>query len=187
MSDRFIHFIRSIFFMYNWDYSVLLVFLLAVSIIYIAFKELTTNERIKRIIIFSSLLIYVGLMIYTTLIDRESSSGERVYCLIPFNSYYRFFNGDTDIMQQSIMNVAFFYPFGFLLSCFDSEILKKRKWIIVLLAFLFSACVEVCQYKFALGYAEVDDVIHNTLGAAIGVFAYNSLDKLVVRFFKRKK
>ena len=58
---------------------------------------------------------------------------------------------------------------------------------IVLLAFLFSACVEFCQYKFALGYAEVDDVIHNTLGAAIGVFAYNPLSELTDRLFKRKK
>lgn len=187
MADRLIHLIRSMFFMYNWNYGVLLVLLLAASIIFLTVQKLITNEKIKRIIAIVPFIIYVGLMIYTTLIDRESSTGERVYCLIPFDSYYRFFNGDADIMKQSIMNIAFFYPFGFLLRCLDAEFIKKRKWIIVLLAFLFSACVEFCQYKFALGYAEVDDVIHNTLGAAIGVFAYNPLSELTDRLFKRKK
>lgn len=171
--------------MYNWNYSVLLLFLLVVSVLCVTVEKVIANKNIKRIIFFVSFFIYVGLMIYTTLIDRESSPREWGYCLIPFNSYYRFFNGNRDILQQSIMNVAFFYPFGFLLSCLDYKTLKKRKWIIVLLAFLFTVCIEACQYKFSLGYAEIDDVIHNTLGAAIGVFAYKYLEKLVEKIINR--
>lgn len=179
MTNQLKHLIRSMFFMYNWDYGVLLALILSVSILFIIFKNLITNQKIKRPIIFASFFIYVGLVIYSTLIDRESSAETSGYCLIPFDSYYQFFNGNRDIMQQSIMNVAFFYPFGFLIGCLNFESLKKRKWIIILFAFTFSLCVEVCQYIFCLGYAEVDDVIHNTLGAVIGVFAYELLNELV--------
>lgn len=166
------------FFMYNWDYGVLLALILSVSILFIIFKNLITNQKIKRAIILASFFIYVGLVIYSTLIDREGSTETSKYCLIPFDSYYQFFNGNRDIMQQSIMNVALFYPFGFLLSVADVKFINKRKWIIAVLAFVFSFCVESLQLIFHLGYAEIDDVIHNTLGATIGIFAFMALDKL---------
>ena len=81
-------------------------------------------------------------------------------------------------MQQSIMNVALFYPFGLLLSGADVKFIGKRKWIIAALAFAFSFCVEILQFIFHLGYAEIDDVIHNTSGAIIGMLAFTALEKL---------
>lgn len=64
----------------------------------------------------------------------------------------------------------------------DIEFIKKRKWIIVVFAFAFSFCIEALQYIFHLGYAEVDDVIHNTLGAVIGILVFTILDKLFDKF-----
>ncbi len=178
MLNQLKHFVQSIFFMYNWDYYVLVIFLLVVSVIYIVLKNLITNNKLTNSIIIISFVIYFCLMIYTALIDRTVTEGEANYCLIPFYSYYQYFNGNKDIMQQSIMNIAFFYPFGFLLSCLDIELIKKRKWLIVIFAMLFSLCVEIMQYIFRLGYAEIDDVIHNTLGAFIGVAMSVIFDKL---------
>ena len=60
----------------------------------------------------------------------------------------------------------------------DANFLKKRKWIIAIFAFAFSSCIESLQLIFHLGYAEVDDIIHNTLGAVIGMFAFSALEKL---------
>lgn len=178
MANWLKHLIKSIFFMYNWDYWVLVLFLLAVSVIYIAIKNLIANKKISNSIIDISFVIYFCLMIYTALIDRNASTDSSGYCLIPFYSYYQFFNGNRDIMQQSIMNIAFFYPFGFLLSCLDIEFIKKRKWLIAVFAFVFSFFIEALQYIFHLGYAEVDDVIHNTLGASIGTAMCVALDKI---------
>ena len=68
------------------------------------------------------------------------------------------------------MNVVLFYPTG-LLAC---ELLPKswnRAKRVILIAVLFalvSVGIEFCQYHFVLGQAEVDDVIHNTLGTLIG-------------------
>lgn len=178
MINRFKHLIQSIFFMYNWDYYVLVPFLLAVSVIYIAIRNLIASKKSSNSIIAISFVIYFCLMIYTALIDRNASTDSSGYCLIPFYSYYQFFNGNRDIMQQSIMNIAFFYPFGFLLSCLDIEFIKKRKWLIAVFAFAFSFCIEALQYIFHLGYAEVDDVIHNTLGASIGTAMCVAFDKI---------
>ena len=68
------------------------------------------------------------------------------------------------------MNVVLFYPAG-LLAC---ELLPK-KWsrakriiLVTALFVLLSSGIEACQYYFALGQVEADDVLHNGLGALIG-------------------
>lgn len=42
-------------------------------------------------------------------------------------------------------------------------------WKGVLLGFLLSCGIEIVQYTGRLGYCEMDDVLHNTIGAGIGV------------------
>lgn len=185
--NRLRDFLRSIFFMYNWDYGVLILFLFMVSVIGIAFKNLIRNKKIVNSVILALFIIYFGLILYATLLDRHSSPEKYGHCFIPFYSYYQFFHGNKDIMQQAIMNIAFFYPFGFLLSGLDVPFLQKRKWLIIIFALTFSLCIETLQYLFHLGYAELDDIIHNTLGAAIGVLAFVLLDKLFVRIKKQHK
>lgn len=85
------------------------------------------------------------------------------------------------------MNIAFFYPFGFLLSGLDAPFLQKRKWLIIIFALTFSLCIEALQYLFHLGYAEVDDMIHNTFGSAIGIVSFFLLDKLFIHISNRHK
>ena len=91
--------------------------------------------------------------------------------LIPFHSYRAVMAGENkEILRSNFMNLILFYPAGL----FACELLPKS-WSqakrIILVAVLFalvSAGIEFCQYHFALGQAEVDDVIHNALGALIG-------------------
>ena len=46
---------------------------------------------------------------------------------------------------------------------------RRQKVLTVLLSFaLFSVMIEHAQFRYALGESEIDDVIHNTLGAFIG-------------------
>ena len=63
------------------------------------------------------------------------------------------------------MNVAVFVPVGLMLGI----ILKQRAWWTALLIGMgVSVGVEVSQLMMNRGLCEVDDVIHNTLGCAIG-------------------
>ena len=91
--------------------------------------------------------------------------------MIPFHSYRAVIAGENkEILRSNFMNVVLFYPAGL----FACELLPKswsRAKRVILVAVLFalvSAGIEFCQYHFALGQAEVDDVIHNALGALIG-------------------
>ncbi len=69
-----------------------------------------------------------------------------------------------------LMNVFLFFPLGL---TFSNALPRKwHRWLRIILTTLvssaLSAGIEYAQYRYALGMAEVDDVICNTLGAFIG-------------------
>ena len=73
--------------------------------------------------------------------------------------------------MQILGNVAVFIPVGVL----AGRLWKwKGLWVaaglsIVIFGFLFFILIEATQYIFCLGLCEFDDLIHNMIGAAIGV------------------
>ena len=88
-------------------------------------------------------------------------------------------NGDVRVSNWSslegiILNILLFVPFGYLVPS-----LFPRLRHVVLLAFCVSLIIEVLQLVTRLGYADVDDLINNTIGAAIGTLIYNTLLKKV--------
>ena len=71
-------------------------------------------------------------------------------------------------------NIAMFLPFGFLLS----DLLLRRRVripVVMVTAVLFSLLIETLQLFMMRGLFEWDDVISNTLGAALGLGLYTSL------------
>lgn len=65
------------------------------------------------------------------------------------------------------LNILLFVPLGFLLG---DKGLKA-----ILFGLLLSAFIELIQYFLLLGYCEADDVLNNTIGAAVGVAIYKVL------------
>ena len=106
-----------------------------------------------------------------TLLSRETHTEAPDPSLIPFISYQKAIGKeDPELLRSCFMNVLLFYPAGLL-----STELFPQKWHplakvlpIVFLFALMSTGVEYAQYAYKLGQPEVDDVIHNTLGALIG-------------------
>lgn len=83
-------------------------------------------------------------------------------------------HGDVKItnwaeLQNIILNIMLFVPFGYLL---PSLFPRLRWWQVILLGLAFSLTIELLQLITRLGYADVDDLINNTLGAAIGFLCY---------------
>lgn len=67
-----------------------------------------------------------------------------------------------------LLNVVLFVPVGALLA----KLLRGRWWVAVLVAGLCSAAIEVVQAQWLLErIGSVDDVVANTLGAALGALA----------------
>ena len=75
-----------------------------------------------------------------------------------------------EIYREMLMNVFLFFPLGLTLS--NALPRKWHRWLRIILTTLIgcalSAGIEYAQYRYALGLAETDDVICNTLGAFLG-------------------
>ena len=143
----------------------------------------------KRVIAQILLIIYIGFIIYTTLLCRELKD-YREYNFQLFWSYQRFFDDVRPQGRQILLNILFFIPFGVLVSlCLDGS--GKRKLAFTAIsACLLSGLVEFLQLLFKLGFAELDDVFDNTMGAAVGAVLVLMLGRtkrgnMYARFFKR--
>ena len=114
--------------------------------------------------------IWVAATLWITIFSR---SPEPAYSpeVIPFHSYRKLFaTGITEIIRSNFMNVALFYPAGLLISSLLPENWSRIQKILfsgILLA-SFSFMIEYIQFLYALGEPEIDDVLHNTLGAVCG-------------------
>ena len=111
------------------------------------------------------LLVEYAFLIYSSTVIFRNEITERVLYLTPFWSYSR-----QDLIAENIMNVVVFIPVGILLFITRKKSESQIKaWILAIVSgFLLSVGIEVLQLIFKKGYAEVDDLMHNTLGCFIG-------------------
>lgn len=131
----------------------------------------------KRVIAGILLILYIGFIIYTTLLCREPRDYWE-YNFQLFWSYQRFFDDIQPQGRQILLNILFFIPFGVLIPLCVNGSRKQKFTITVVSACLLSGIVEFLQLILKLGFAEFDDVFDNTLGAAIGAVLVLILMKL---------
>ena len=110
---------------------------------------------------------YVFLLYSSTVIFRATSERFSGYDLHPFWSYRAYFSGESpQLLVENVMNVVVFVPAGIILG---SLLRVKGSWFIALLFGLgISVSIETLQFFLKRGFAEVDDVMHNTVGCVIG-------------------
>ena len=125
-------------------------------------------------------ILYVLALIYFLFFSEEygrAAMEERQYRynLIPFVEIRRFWVyrkqlGFMAVVTNLFGNVIGFLPFGFILPV----ILDKMRsgWLIVLAGFGLSVTVEVIQLITKVGCFDVDDMILNTAGAALGYLLF---------------
>lgn len=77
-----------------------------------------------------------------------------------------FINYPIGVLEQVLLNIIFFVPFGFFLMF--KNITEKKIFKITIITSLFSLGIEILQY-FSGRYADIDDIIWNTLGAVLGI------------------
>lgn len=149
----------------------------------LAHKYFVTLSRVMFI-------VYVIGLLYCTLLSRVPGSGLTVE-LIPFMSIVRLFTQPIEaagevtgffawFMQGAfpgagiILNILLFLPLGYLLSIL---VPNRKSRCIILVGIISSIAIELAQYFLEMGYCETDDVIHNTLGTAIGVWIWHLQSK----------
>ena len=151
---------------YALPLHMVIILMLALLIVW-AMLSLHKNQK-KRSIINAALSSITALIIlYATILTRTPGVPEAV--LAPFASLTAA-RQQPEIYREMLMNVFLFFPLGLTLSNALSR--KWHRWLRIILTTLvgcaLSAGIEYAQYRYALGLAETDDVICNTLGAFIG-------------------
>lgn len=129
------------------------------------------------------LLLLAYLLFFSSTYGRTAELGYR-YNLIPFLEIRRGIEhidavGYRYVMVNIAGNIAAFMPFGFLLSF----VTKRRIYAgnATLYTFLLSLSAEVIQLLSMTGAFDVDDLILNTVGGALGYVCY------VILFGQRRK
>ena len=125
------------------------------------------GER-RRVLLNTALACAAAFIIlYATILTRSAGVPEVI--LTPFASLTAA-RQQPELYREMLMNVFLFFPLGLTLS--NALPRKWHRWLRIILTTLvgciLSAGIEYAQYRYALGMAEVDDVICNTLGAFLG-------------------
>jgi glycopeptide antibiotics resistance protein len=76
---------------------------------------------------------------------------------------------DTSPLVGILLNILLYHPLGYLLPILFPKLKPKH---VILIGCLCSIATEATQYILKMGWCETDDVIHNTLGTAIGVWVW---------------
>jgi hypothetical protein len=76
-----------------------------------------------------------------------------------------------------LLNIALFIPLGYFLASIFENTQHPRVWPIIT-ALATSAGIELTQFLTYRGMLDVDDLISNCCGAAVGLLIYKSVEKL---------
>ena len=113
------------------------------------------------------MLLMTAAILYATLFSR--AEGGTGLILTPFATFTAA-QQQPELYREMLMNVFLFFPLGLTLS--NALPQEWHRWgriaFTTLIGCILSAGIEYAQYRCALGLAETDDVICNTLGAFLG-------------------
>ena len=139
----------------------------------------STKRKIKCLSVLLFIL-YVLLLVYFLFFSEEYgrvATEERMYRynLIPFVEIRRFWIyrkqlGVFAVFTNIFGNVIGFIPYGFILPVIAHKC--RRGTFIITSGFALSLLVETVQLLARVGCFDVDDLILNTLGAAIGYLLF---------------
>ena len=113
--------------------------------------------------------LYIFFILWVTVFSREPMTTRTFRGL--------FWEIEMGYWNNIIQNILLFIPLGFLIG-------GKRG---IIAGVLLSIGIELTQYIAVLGYCELDDVLNNTIGAAIGALLYKKFGKRIEQLCTRLK
>lgn len=168
-----------IVFIYRMSPRLLTVGLLLATVAVALRVEQSRDRRRLRVFLSCAAVLWCGAVLYAT-VCRTPDSVAQAPILVPFHSYWEAWSaGKTELYRTNFMNLVLFYPGGVLACALYSGNRRPVISVCVMLALCcFSVAIEWCQFHFALGKPEIDDVIHNSLGALLGWFGLQGILKI---------
>lgn len=120
---------------------------------------------------------YVCCVLFITLFSREMNLIHRIEW-IPFWSVYDWIISGSDYGISFFLNIALFIPLGYYLAELSGKAEEENHKGIAVAAiqcFALSLIIEVIQFVSYRGLCDIDDLISNTLGGAIGATLYRKV------------
>lgn len=153
-------------------------------------KNKTRNQKFGWVLF----LIYLALLVYFVFFaesfGRDPAQREYAYNLELFREIKRFYQyrhqlGMEAFLLNVVGNVAAFVPCGFFLPIVST---RGKKWYnTIMICFGFSFCIEVVQLVFKVGSFDVDDLLLNTVGGAVGYLFCHVVQQIRIRRKRRGK
>ena len=109
----------------------------------------------------------LAVILWITLFSRLGFDSRHFYP--PFWSYKAILNGSVESLFENIGNIVLFFPIGAMVALYFHFSIKKG----LLIGLAVSLLIECSQWIFWLGSFEIDDLLHNTVGACIGAAFIN--------------
>lgn len=113
-----------------------------------------------------TLLAYILAVLYVTIFMRTEGSGFEVQMQV-LDWLRHAGRSDTESFQHVLQNIALFVPVG-ILSPLVTDGIKGKFLSGMSLGMALSAAIETGQLVFRSGTCDIDDIIANTIGAAVG-------------------
>lgn len=113
----------------------------------------------------------IALILWITLVSR--TPGKYRYIMPLFWSYRAIARGNQKVLWEDIANILMFFPLGYLIP----SLWRKKGPQVAAIALLLSLVIEVTQCMTLLGWFEVDDLFHNTLGGWLGCLAFQAVKR----------
>lgn len=152
-------------------------------------KNTTKRQKLGWVLFILYLCLLAYFMFFSESFGRTDTDRGYQYNLVPFKEiarYFRYYSllGPLLFLINIIGNVAAFMPFGFFLPIISR---RSKKWYnTVMFGLVFSLALETLQLVFRVGSFDVDDMILNTLGAALGFVSYQVLQRMRIIYRQRR-
>ena len=133
-----------------------------------------TKHMAATVILLMLLAIYF-IVLFRVTVFRDLYFRFRSANLIPFTTIAEdlqaiLHSNNIIGIAHMLGNLIIFFPLGYLTPVLFPKMRKLTN--VMLLSFALSLFIETCQYIFACGVADIDDVILNTLGGMLGYWVY---------------
>ena len=128
-------------------------------------------------------ILYMGVLVYFLFFADWYEHGPGTHFaagvnLVPFREIRRYIG-----MLRGGRSLKPFIPFGFFLPVMTRTFHSFIR--VLLMGFLFSLGVELLQLFTKAGSFDVDDILLNTLGTALGYLLFILMDELFIAFRRR--
>ena len=154
-----------------------LVWVLGAAGLFLILRRWLGGKFVWRWLVGLAMPVCLGAIVVATLVLRGGDDGAPSLSWVPLHSYFSLLQGaNIEVLRMNFMNTVLFYPLGLL----GSELLprawslKKRVLFALCFALILSGSIECIQFLSRRGYAEMDDIIHNTAGVCLGVLTAGS-------------